>query len=749
MGCSDRQESSARISTLGESAQHNVSSEQRVRSHPALPIVQADFLGADACAACHQDQYDAWRSSTHARAGGPADEDLLIIPFDGREIRFRDAVVLPEQTAAGEARFVVDQEGFDPVVFAVDGVVGGGHMLGGGTQGFVSRYPDGTVRFLPFDYSRQGDVWFCNTGSRLEDGWVPISEEMSLADCGDWPPVRVLGTVPRFANCQSCHGSQISVTQEPGAGLTTEWTSLGITCESCHGPGRKHVDWVSEGGAGPGVAMLSKSTDGVDESLDTCFSCHALKDVVDEGYLSGMSLEQYYALKLPILGDDPYLADGRIKTFGYQATHLSSACYLSGSMTCVSCHEPHSQGYWDENRRALSSPFDDGQCTSCHAAKAVDPQAHTNHPPSSEGARCVSCHMPYLQHPEVGEDIPFARSDHTIPVPRPAVDGRLGLVSACRGCHLDQSEIQLQSQAETWWGEIKPHRPLVAGMLQVTEAMGAPQAARLLLRPQETDPLIQFQALARFLQGWVRVNGGLPDEALDPIRQLSDSGDLDLQALALATLHWSGVRSGVAEEPPLDQARTRALHRRWAMILSFLGDEARDVGDLSTADLAYGKALEILPNDPQIHLSIGLARNQEGAFAEGAEAFRRSLTLDPNQALAYVNLGVALSGLGDAAGALGAYQDALAVDPNEPLAHFNMGNAYLRSGDLPRAVTAYQGAVRVSPGLAQAHFALSVALIQGQRYEEALPHARRAVEFNPGDPRARQMLQDLLQATGS
>ncbi|MDX1494199.1 MAG: hypothetical protein R3253_09080, partial [Longimicrobiales bacterium] len=56
-----------------------------------------------------------------------------------------------------------------------------------------------------------------------------------------------------------------------------------------------------------------------DESLTLCFQCHALKDVVKEGYLPGESFEAFYALKYPVLGDRPYQPDGRVRTFAYQA----------------------------------------------------------------------------------------------------------------------------------------------------------------------------------------------------------------------------------------------------------------------------------------------------------------------------------------------------------------------------------------------------------------------------------------------
>ena len=376
-------------------------------------IVRDDFVGAEACSSCHEDQYDAWAGSTHGRAGGPADGGTLIAAFGGTPIVFRDGSVVPEEVD-GVYSFLVRQDDREEVRYTVDGLIGGGHLLGGGTQGFVSRRPDGTVRFLPYDYSRQADAWFCNTGSRTDEGWVIIRPDMAMADCGDFPPVRVLGTYPRFANCQSCHGSQIGTSLTPGVGVETEWESLSVNCETCHGPGRAHLAWASDPGGGPDIGLESRVVDGVDQSLEVCFQCHALKDVVAEGHLSGMPLDEYYALKLPILGDEPYVADGRVATFAYQGTHLSSSCYLDGSMTCVSCHEPHGQGYWDVNRAPLASEVDDGQCTACHGAKAADPEAHSGHP-AAAAVTCVACHMPYLQHPEVGDDVPFARSDHTIP----------------------------------------------------------------------------------------------------------------------------------------------------------------------------------------------------------------------------------------------------------------------------------------------------------------------------------------------
>ncbi|NNM32004.1 MAG: ammonia-forming cytochrome c nitrite reductase subunit c552, partial [Gemmatimonadetes bacterium] len=655
---------------------------------------------------------------------------------------FSDGSVLPLESD-GVYAFVVRQDRRAEVTYTVDGLIGGGHLLGGGTQGFVSRRPDGTVRFLPYDYSRPADAWFCNTGSRTDQGWVIIRPDMAMAECGDFPPVRVLGTYPRFANCQSCHGSQIGAALEPGVGVETEWESLSVNCETCHGPGRAHLEWAADPGRGTDIGMESRVVDGVDQSLQVCFQCHALKDVVTEGHLSGMPLEEYYALKLPVLGDEPYVVDGRVATFGYQGTHLSSSCYLDGSMTCVSCHEPHGQGYWDINRAPLTSEVDDGQCTACHGAKATDPEAHSGHPPSAE-VTCVACHMPYLQHPEVGDEIPFGRSDHTIPVPRPRHDQRMGLVSACRTCHEERSEISLQASVEEMWGLLKPHDPIVSGLLAVTPGLGTEQAGRLLLHPQLERSMAQFQALARFLSDWTSPNDTLPVDTRTLLTSLAASEDIDVRSLAWATLHWTGDESA-AGRATLEPA---AVRRRWGMILSYLGDEAGSRGDVPSAEAGYRKALEVLPEDPGVLRSLGLLYNQTGDFGRAIDAFTRALEGDPDQPLTYVNLGVAFAGSGDAAGALRSYQSALRIDPNEPLAHFNIGNVHLRAGAWNQAIQAYGQALAYEPGLGLGHFNLAVALIRAERYQEALPHARMAREFLPGDGRPEQMVADLEQVLG-
>ncbi len=720
----------------------------------ARTVQPADFVGAEACASCHTDQYDAWAESTHGQAGGIPGPDVIIAPFNGRSIRFADAEVTPT-VVGGSYQFIVRQDGFTEQSWVVTGVIGGGHMLGGGTQGFLTRLPDGTERFLPWDWSDAGSAWFCNTGSRTNMGWEPITPEMRLADCGDWPPLRPIGTVDRFANCQECHGSQILTTLDPGAGYETTYTTLQVNCESCHGPGRDHVEIMAAGGAAGGDAGIeSLAYRGKDESLGVCFQCHALKDVLEEGYLPGEPLEKYYALKYPTLGDEPFFADGRVRSFAYQSNHLASACYLQGPMDCASCHEPHGQSYWDIDRNPLPDPFADGQCTSCHASKAIEPEAHTFHPEGSEGSKCVSCHMPYLQHPEVGDGVAFARSDHTIAIPRPVFDADLGLVGACAQCHTDVPASTLETQVRDRWGELKPHRDLVTGLATEFRARNLAEAAELLLAPEQHDPLIQFQGLTRIVSAYLQPDvPALPPMVEERLALLGESTDLDVRSLALASLHWSRgddpeIRRSLVAALSNDE-RSDAVRARWVLALGFLGDRARDEGDFATSMTAYEKALELRPGDPRVLHAMGQMHNRAGAFQLAIDVIQRSLAADGDQPLAWVNLGIAQAGSGDPGGARQSYESALALNPHEALAHFNLGNLHQRAGRHAEAAQAYAAAVAADPGLGIAHFELGRTYIRLERFTEALPHARRAVEFMPDHGSSRQMLADLEQALGA
>ena len=702
-------------------------------------ISATDFVGAQRCAECHAREYATWRGSTHAAAGGRPGDVRVVAAFSGAPIRFSDAIVVPS-ARGGRFLFTVRQTGRPDVRLPVDAIVGGGHMEGGGTQGFVTRWVDGTYRFLPFDYSRPGGFWFCNTTGRAGRAWVPITPELPIASCADWPPARVLGDEPRFNNCQSCHGSQIDVALDTASrGYRTTFTSLAIGCESCHGPGRRHLALVANPAAvaSGDIGMTPLATLGTDSSLGTCFSCHTLKDRLRPGYLSGKRLETYYSARLPQLGDAAHFPDGRVRTFAYQEGHLYSDCYVSGGMTCTSCHDPHSQRYRDVTGAPLAGRFDDRQCTGCHASKADSARAHTRHRAGSPGGRCVSCHMPYLQEPEVGTAVRYARSDHSIPIPRPAFDSSLGVLSACRGCHSDRSESALDALVREWYGELKPHPRAVSAVTRAVTVASAAEAGRLVLVPEERHTAALFAGMSAFLDRFLTPDmSALDGDVTSRLRELAHHRDLDVRALALASLHYSrgnepAERDFLARELRAMGSTEDAVRARWAVTLGYLADRLRASGNAPAAIGVYRKAEEVEPGNSGVALNLGLTYAEAGDPVTAIGQYERSLSLAPAQPLTLVNLGIAKGDRGDVAGAMEAYRRALALDPREPLAHYNLGAAYLRERVADSAAAHFARALETDPSIAPARFYLARILASRGDAAAALRHIEAGLEFDP------------------
>ena len=113
---------------------------------------------------------------------------------------------------------------------------------------------------------------------------------------------------------------------------------------------------------------------------------------------------------------------------------------------------------------------------------------------------------------------------------------------------------------------------------------------------------------------------------------------------------------------------------------------------------AYGKALELNPNDAATHNNYALALGKAKKFPEMQLELKKAAELDPTKAgQYYYNLGAMLVNAGQSEPASEAFKKAIELDPNHADSYYQMG-VYL----VGKASFAADGKVTPVPGTVEA-----------------------------------------------
>lgn len=246
-------------------------------------------------------------------------------------------------------------------------------------------------------------------------------------------------------------------------------SSFGITCEACHLGCREHAEGRQKSPPfAPQSRHLFVQSDNATLDLSrthenvnwVCGRCHA--------------------------GSRRLLAGGMATWNSTEYTDaLRGSCY--SQLTCVACHNPHEAtgATWSKPLAEL-----DQVCLKCHAefASAERLQAHTHHAATSEGSRCVSCHMPRLN-----EGMQDVVRTHMIFSPTEPKMLSARQPNACNLCHPEKSEKWASGLMADWYR---------ADLSVPDETSDEPAGLSWLRHSDQSVRLIGSDALSRTKARW-------------------------------------------------------------------------------------------------------------------------------------------------------------------------------------------------------------------------------------------------------
>jgi Flp pilus assembly protein TadD len=168
---------------------------------------------------------------------------------------------------------------------------------------------------------------------------------------------------------------------------------------------------------------------------------------------------------------------------------------------------------------------------------------------------------------------------------------------------------------------------------------------------------------------------------------------------------------------------------------------------------AYRKAAELMPKDPEPHLSAGLLHEQRKEFSDAEAEYKQALALDahstdaaigltniymksgrlgdaepllrrlaaerPDDAGIHLQLGRILAALGKKDDAIAEIQAGVKLAPGDSDAQRDLADLYASAGKNDLAETAYRGLVSAHPNDAELHRGLGKALLLQKKFPEA------------------------------
>ncbi len=649
--------------------------------NPQLPSVnsQVHFVGAPACADCHQAEYASWQTSHHAKAMQVANPQTLLGDFNNASFHYNGITTRFFQR---DGQYFVNTDGPDgkSTDYPIQYTFGLTPL-----QQYLIKMPDGRMQALSI-------AWDSRDKEHGGQRWFHLYPDEKL-DHND--PLHWTGPYQNWNfMCADCHSTQVRHNYDAKADtFNTQWNEINVACEACHGPGSEHVAWAKHptgndkrlavdlsGRKQPHRLENMQQSTGLSfqegHELQTCAVCHARRTALTNEFKPGEGFDQHYLAAF--LEADLYQVDGQIKDEVYEYNSFRQSKMFAKGVTCSDCHEPH----------ALKLRGDvTTVCLQCHDAKQYQQTTHHHHGEKAQ-VRCVDCHMPQKNYMVVDP-----RRDHSFRVPRPDESVRYGISNACNQCHKDKDAAWAAATVKGWLGrDAQGFQRFADAFHAVREtSTSAEPALQAVLRDTTTPPVAEGSLLAE--------TGGFLYAIPNEVKQ---------------SLHAEPVPERLGA---LTAISTIPINQRWPLAAHLLQAPERNVR-IEAARLLLDPNLDEAQRQ-QMAGPLGELREAATIYASRPQWRLIAADMEMKQ--------------GHPEQAIAEYQAALRIQPSFAQAYANLADTYRALNEEGKARDVLERGLKLLPKEAALHYALGLSHIRQQQTAQGLKELKLATELSPDD----------------